>query len=197
MLRGLQGRRVAIVALSETPGGDSAAHPVIQALEQAGAQLQALGVTAPDEDFQGSRYAALVLSGDGGSRFSDDKRVVQLVREFLASDKPVAAFGSALSAILAAGGATGRSIATHHPLGAELQGAGSTCVDEAICVDEALITAGGHAPVAEFAARVVQELSERLEERAVDEMSDLSFPASDPPAVTPATVGPAAADHRT
>jgi len=35
----------------------------------------------------------------------------------------------------------------------------------------------------------VAEFSDLLEEHALDEMSDLSFPASDPPAGTPASVG--------
>ena len=37
---------------------------------------------------------------------------------------------------------------------------------------------------------VVRLLADRLDERELDRMSDLSFPASDPPAVTPSTIGP-------
>lgn len=46
------------------------------------------------------------------------------------------------------------------------------------------------ADVGAFAARVVHEFSDLLEEHQLDEMSDMSFPASDPPATSPAAIGP-------
>jgi putative intracellular protease/amidase len=130
-----------------------------------------------------------VIVDDGASAFSGDTRLVQLAREFLVSDKPIAALGGGLWAILKAGGAAGRLVAAHGLLKIALEGAGARSVEEPIYVDEALITARADADVNEFAKRVVGEFSNRLEERELDEMSELSFPASDPPAITPATIG--------
>lgn len=185
MLRGLAGRRVAVFA---APNDANRAAIVTRSLEQAGARVHVLsGTDASDEDFHGAKYAALVLVGDGGGRFELDPRIVQLAREFLASDKPVAAFGSALNVILEAGGAAGRTLAAHAPLRALLEGAGADLVNDPLHADGTLITAEGSANLSDFAGRVVAEFSDSLEEHAVDEMSDLSFPASDPPAITPGT----------
>jgi protease I len=147
------------------------------------------GANARDEDFHGAKYAALVLVGGEGGRFEQDPRVVQLAREFLASDKPVAAFGSALNVILEAGGVAGRTLAAHAPLRAVLEGAGAELVNDPVHADGSLITAQGSANLSDFAGRIVGEFSDSLEEHALDEMSDLSFPASDPPAITPASLG--------
>jgi len=171
---------------------------VARALQEAGARIHVLSEsTASDEDFQGGKYAALVLVGADGGRFEKDQRLVQLARESLASDKPVAVFGSALDVILEAGGVAGRTLAAHGPVKAVLEGAGAELVDEPIHADGSLISAGGSADLAEFAKRSVAEFSDRLEELALDEMSDQSFPASDPPAITPASIGGVAPDGRT
>lgn len=91
-----------------------------------------------------------------------DHRAAQLVKEFLVAAKPVAVWGKGLSLVEQAGGAK----------------------DDLVLADEG--------DSAAFASRVVTVLADRLDEERVDEMSDLSFPASDPPAVTPAAIGPAA-----
>lgn len=57
--------------------------------------------------------------------------------------------------------------------------------DDVVCVDAGT----------EGVPRAVAALADRLEEDQVDEMSDLSFPASDPPAVTPASIGPASPER--
>ena len=189
MLRGLEGRRVAVFA-SPKDSAEERAAVMTQALERAGARIHLLSESsASDEDYHGAKYAALVLVGDEGAQFEIDPRLVQLAREFLASDKPVAAFGSALKVILEAGGAAGRTLAAHAPLKAVLEGAGAELVDEPVHADGSLLSAQGSANLSEFGSRVVAEFSNRLEEHALDEMSDLSFPASDPPAVTPASIG--------
>lgn len=153
MQRGLDGRRIALFAPRR---GDT----IRRALEEAGAQVELLSPDAParEENWHGAQYAALVIVSDdkGGST---DPRFVQLVREILVADKPVAVLGDG-SVIREAGGAP-----------------------------EDAIVAPDDADEGRFATQLVQQLANRLEERQVDEMSELSFPASDPPAVTPATVG--------
>ncbi|HEU4995948.1 MAG TPA: DJ-1/PfpI family protein [Gemmatimonadaceae bacterium] len=190
MMRGLADRRVAVFVASQDDSGQRRADAVIKALVGAGAREDVLSTPGfSDSDFASGRYAALILVGDGGSQ-APDPRVVQLAREFLASEKPVAVWG-ALRAILEAGGARGRRVAGDAPLRATLEQAGATWVDEPMFVDEELITAGAGVSGEEFAARVTKEFADRLDERALDEMSELSFPASDPPAVSPSFIGSA------
>lgn len=198
MQRGLESRRVAVFIGGDDESAEQHAGAVIRSLEEAGARIHVLKLgKGHDDDWHSALYAALVIVDDGSAAFSGDTRLVQLAREFLVSDKPVAAFGGALWALLKAGGAAGRSMACHGLLKVTLDGAGATCVDEPINVDGAMITARADANVDEFAKRVVREFSNQLEERAVDEMSELSFPASDPPAVTPVKIGRVAPDRDT
>jgi putative intracellular protease/amidase len=186
MQRGLEGRRIALFAA----GDDDRVAVVTRALEGAGAPIHVLKPgEGEDEDWHGARYAALVIIGDSKATFTGEPQLVQLAREFLVSDKPLAVFGSAVMVLLESGGAAGRSMAADGDLKSALEEAGGTCVDEPIHEDESLITAAASANIEEFAKRVVSNFSERLEERATDEMSELSFPASDPPAVAPSTVG--------
>lgn len=94
-----------------------------------------------------------------------EQKVVQLLRESLLTGKPI---------VLAEGSV---------PL---IQRAGGTA-------DDAVLVLRGGADAA-LANAAVRALSDRLEERRVDEMSDLSFPASDPPAINPASIGPRQGD---
>lgn len=195
MLRGLDGRRIALFAST-----DGASRPradmVVRALETAGALVQRLALSDSEDDWHGAKYAGLVLIDDETPSLDGNPRLIQLVREFLVSDKPLAAFGGAVSVVFEAGGVEGRTVAARGALKMAMERAGATCVDAPIHVDEALITAREGADIQSFAARLVRELSSRLEERAVDEMSELSFPASDPPAVSPSSVGHGAPDRK-
>jgi putative intracellular protease/amidase len=198
MLRGLEGRRIALFVSPDDESAASRLAVLTRVLEQAGARIHVLSAAnTSEEDFHGARYAALVLLGDDSGGSERDPRLVQLAREFLASDKPIAAFGGALEVLLDAGGAAGRTLAAHGALERGLRGAGAELVDEAIHVDGSLITAQGNAKLEEFATRIAAEFSEQLEENALDEMVDLSFPASDPPATTPAAIGRVAPDSDT
>lgn len=190
MQRGLEGRRVALYAAAAAPGDipGSLAH----ALEAAGARVHRLAADADDGDWHGAKYAALVVAGAGTEA---EPKLRQLVLEFLVADKPLVGIGEGVGAVLAAGGVAGRRVAAVGSLRDEAEASGATCVDAAFHTDEALITARGEGDPQELAQQVVRALSARLEDRAVDEMSELSFPASDPPAMTPASVGHVAPDR--
>ena len=155
MRRGLEGRRIALAA---GEGADAAV--IRRELIAAGAEISELADSTPDEEWHGGRYAGLVLAGRSGAGTRD--RLAQLVREFLVSEKPVAAMGADLAALQ---------------------------------LDESLLALGDRGDDAQaFARRVATTFAERLEEHDVDEMSELSFPASDPPAMNPGTAGHVSAE---
>jgi putative intracellular protease/amidase len=194
--RGLEGRRIAVAVLPDDDSVERRAAVVAHRLEQAGSRIHLLiPGDGANEDWQGAKYAAVVIVGDGNPSVASDRRLVQLVREFLASEKPVAAFGGGVRVILEAKGAAGRTVAAHGPLRSAVEAAGGTGAPDSVHVDGCLITAQGGAAVEEFASRVVREFSSLLEERELDEMSELSFPASDPPATSPGSIGHVAPDR--
>ena len=156
MQHGLAGRRIAVFATADSDA-------IRGALERAGASVQVLspGATLREEDWHGGRYAGLVIGAcEADGRI--EPRVLQLLREFLVSDKPVAVVGGGHAALEQAGGTP----------------------------DDAIVWADGNADVAGFTEQLVARLGSVLDERQVDEMSDQSFPASDPPGTTPASIGP-------
>ena len=142
---------------------------VARALEAEGARVADLhgGMPTRDEDWHGGRYAALVIVDAGENVTTKEPRIVQLTREFLVSDKPVCVYGGGVQVLHEAGG-----------------------VEE-----DALIVAPA-GDISEFATRVVRALSTQLDESQIDDMSDQSFPASDPPSTSPASIGPAPKDSR-
>jgi hypothetical protein len=154
VLRGLEGRRIAL--FSQGDNGE-----LRETLRQAGAEVQDLATAeVSDANWHSGKYAALII-GSSEQEGAVDPRALQLLREFLVADKPVAVFGQGLKALEQAGG-----------------------------LPEDAVYAEAN-PERGF-ARLVAAFSDRLDEAQVDEMSEQSFPASDPPSVTPTSTGPAA-----
>ena len=137
---------------------------VARALEAEGARVADLhgGLPTRDEDWHGARYAALVIVDAGENVTIKEPRIVQLTREFLVSDKPVCVYGGGIQVLHEAGG-----------------------------VEEDALVAEADGELKEFASRVARALTTQLDESQIDEMSDQSFPASDPPSTSPASIGPA------
>ena len=138
---------------------------VARALEQAGARVADLhgGLPTRDEDWHGGRYAALVIVDAGEGVTAKEPRIVQLAREFLVSDKPVCVYGGGIQVLHEAGG-----------------------------VEEDALVVAADGDVSEFARRVIRALTTELDEGQIDDMSDQSFPASDPPSTSPSSIGPKA-----
>ena len=154
MLRGLQGRRIALFAR-----GDDG--ELRRSLEGAGADVHDLSrADVAEEDWHSGKYAALVIGTCEDAGIVHPK-ALQLLKEFLVADKLVAVFGQGLRALEQAGAVRSDAVL------AEPQGG------------------------AEFVQRLLRAFADRLDEAQVDEMSDESFPASDPPAVSPSSAGPA------
>lgn len=216
----LSGRRVAILA---TDGVEQIElEEPRKALDRAGAVTHLI---APDEgsiqamnrDERGSRlpvdrvlgdvrpgeYDALLLPGGVANpdRLRTDERAVQFVREFMLADKPVAAICHGPWLLVEANAVAGRTLTSWPSLRTDIRNAGGDWVDEAVRVDDRLITSRTPADLPRFCAVIVREFAADAEERAreraregtredalVDMASEQSFPASDPPQ-GPTTIG--------
>ena len=64
-------------------------------------------------------------------------------------------------------------------------------------LEESLVAVRGSGDARAFAGRVAEVFAKRLEEGALDEMSEQSFPASDPPALNPGIAGHASPENDT
>jgi protease I len=121
----------------------------------------------------GGRRALETLRGEG--------RAIQLVKEFMAADKPVAAIGEGVALLVAADTVAGRSIAATPELAEDVRRAGGEIVDADMHVDEKLISSRGTGDLEDLNAAILREFANRVDEARVDQLSEQSFPASDPP----------------
>lgn len=194
MALALTGRKVAIVAGDDVEPSELSAPR--RALEAAGATVQ---VVAPREGalrVDGARVVAdctldscraadfdalVVPGGAGATRLADDGRAVQLVKEFMLADKPVGAICHGVALLVAADAVAGRRLTSAPDLRERVSASGGAWEDQAVIVDERLVTGRGKADVEHFARALVREFGVRLDEQAVDRVSEASFPASDPP----------------
>ena len=197
---GLKGRKVAILA---TDGVEQVElEEPRKALEAAGAEthlispkqgeIQAFNhldkgdrfpVDRTVADAKTSDYAALFLPGGVANpdALRMDEQAVQFVREFMVSDKPVAAICHGPWLLVEADAVQGRTLTSWPSLKTDIENAGGSWVDEPVRVDEKLITSRKPDDLPMFNRRIVQEFGNRIDERRVDELSEQSFPASDPP----------------
>ena len=212
MQQGLSGRRVAILA---TDGVEQVElEQPRRALDAAGATTHLIApmddsIQAMNHDEKGARlpvdrtldtvrpsdYDALVLPGGVANpdRLRMDQRAVQFVREFMLSEKPVAAICHAPWLLVEAGAVSGRTLTSWPSLQTDIRNAGGEWVDEAVRIDDNLVTSRTPADLPQFCATIVREFAARVTDAAVDSVSEQSFPASDPPSGPTAIGGEGAA----
>ncbi|CAN5754986.1 type 1 glutamine amidotransferase domain-containing protein [soil metagenome] len=200
MERGLKGRRVAILA---TDGVEQVElEQPRRALDDAGAvthlispkpeSIQAMnhdekGARLPVDrllaDVHASEYDALLLPGGVANPDSlrTDANAVQFVREFMLSDRPVAAICHGAWMLVEAGAVAGRTLTSWPSLATDIRNAGGEWVDEAVRIDDKLITSRKPADLPRFCAAIVKEFARSLDDARVDSLGEQSFPASDPP----------------
>lgn len=200
MQSGLKGRRVAILAadgveraqLMEARNALDAAGAAAVLLAPDAGEIRAAGEGDAAERFRvdqalgdahAAQYAALVIPGGAASvdALRRDSRAVQLVRELMVADKPVATIGEGAAVLVAAGVVRGRTVASSPALEREIVDAGGEWVDEAVRVDGKLVTSRGAGDLRAFDAAIVREFADDLDQARVDELSEESFPASDAP----------------
>jgi protease I len=203
----LQGKRVAILATDGVEQVELV--DVRKALDDAGAETvlvapKADSIQAFNHHEKGKRFpvdltladakptdfAALYLPGGVANpdALRMDKQAVQLVREFMAADKPVAAICHGPWLLVEADAVAGRKLTSWPSLKTDIENAGGEWVDEAVCVDGDLITSRKPDDIPAFNKRILAEFASQISDREVDRTSEQSFPASDPPP-GPASIG--------
>jgi protease I len=193
---GLKGRHVAILA---SDGGDAAQLAQLRrSLAAAGAAADIVGIRTGDlrggpgdalvvertvDSCHAADFDALIIpSGKAAiATLRAEPKAVHFVREFMAADKPVAAIADGVSMLVAADAASGRTVAAGAESAEGVRAAGAEVVDEAVHVDGKLITARDGTDLDELTAAMLREFANRVDEARVDQLSEQSFPASDPP----------------
>jgi len=139
---------------------------------------------------QPSDYDALLLPG--GVKNPDtlrmDQKAVQFVREFMMAEKPVAAICHGPWLLVEANAVSGRTLTSWPSLQTDIRNAGGQWTNQPVQIDDKLITSRNPSDIPAFSAAIVKEFAKRIDERRIDEMSEQSFPASDPPP-SPSSIG--------
>lgn len=127
-------------------------------------------------------FDALVLPGGvkNPDRLRTNKAAVNLVREFMELDKPVAAICHGPWLLVEADAVRGRTITSWPSLETDVKNAGGAWVDKQVQLDQKLLTSRKPDDLPAFCAQLVELLSTAINERRLDKMVEQSFPASDP-----------------
>jgi protease I len=192
---GLKGRHVAILAADGIDGAQLGgprdalrdAGAVADVLAATGGEVrdaagESVGVDRTLDVCHAADFDALVIPGGrlAMDALGRDQRAIQFVKEFMAADKPVAAIGDGVRLLIAADTVAGRVIASSDDVADDVRRVGGELVAGPVQVDEKLITSSGR-DLQELNAAIVREFANRVDEARVDQLSEQSFPASDPP----------------
>jgi protease I len=210
----LKGRTVAILAtdgveqveLEEPRRALDAAGAVTHLVAPAEGSVQAMnhdekGARIPVDrllaDVHASDYDALLLPGGVANpdRLRTDAAAVQFVREFMLSEKPVAAICHAPWMLIEADALRGRTITSWPSLQTDVRNAGAQWVDEECRIDDRLVTSRKPEDLPAFCRAIVGEFEAHVRDTMLDELGQESFPASDPPPGPSAIGGEGAADR--
>jgi protease I len=197
---GLKGRKVAILAtdgveqveLVEPRKALDAAGAVTHLISPKEGAIQGMNhdekgdklpVDRPLSGVHASEYDALLLPGGVANpdTLRMDQAAVQFVREFMLSEKPVAAICHGPWLLVEAAAVSGRTLTSWPSLKTDIRNAGGQWVDQPVAIDDRLITSRKPADIPAFSAAIVKQFANRIDEARADELSEQSFPASDPP----------------
>jgi protease I len=197
----LRGRKVAILAtdgveqieLEEPRKALDAAGAVTHLIAPEDGSIQAMnhdekGARLPVDRVLGNVHArdydALLLPGGVANpdRLRTNEQAVQFVREFMLSEKPVAAICHGPWMLVEANAVAGRTLTSWPSLKTDIRNAGGDWVDEVVRVDDRLITSRKPDDLPRFNAVMVREFANsRQADASAQSVSEQSFPASDPP----------------
>jgi len=155
----------------------------IQAMnhEEKGSKLKVDRVLA---DVKPSEYDALLLPGGVANpdKLRTDQHAVQFAREFMLSDKPVAAICHGPWLLVEANAVAGRTLTSWPSLQTDIRNAGGNWVDSPVQEDERLVTSRKPDDIPQFNEAILRTFAGVAGTDAqVDVASQQSFPASDPP----------------
>jgi len=131
-----------------------------------------------------SDYDALLLPGGVANpdRLRTDERAVQFAREFMLSDKPVAAICHGPWLLVEANAVAGRTLTSWPSLQTDVRNAGGDWVDAPVQEDDKLVTSRKPDDIPQFNDAMLRTFAGVSGTDAqVDVTSEQSFPASDPP----------------
>lgn len=179
MEQGLKGRKVAILAtdgveqveLEEPRRALDAAGALTHLISPKQDSIQAVnhdekGARLPVDrmlsDVRASDYDALLLPGGVANpdRLRTDAGAVQFVREFMLSDRPVAAICHGPWLLVEAGAVGGRTLTSWPSLATDIRNAGGEWVDEEVVVDQNLITSRNPDDLPAFCETLVAEFAQ-------------------------------------
>jgi protease I len=113
-------------------------------------------------------YAALLLPGGvkNPDTMRQNERGVAFVRHFADAGKPIAAICHAPWMLVEADVVRGRRVTSYPSLKTDLRNAGAEWVDEAVVVDQGLVTSRTPRDLPAFNAKMLEEFGEGVHERA-------------------------------
>src|SRR5215207_4328925 len=172
---GLKGRKVAILAtdgveqveLVEPRKALDAAGAVTHLISLKEGEIQGMNhdekadrlpVDRVLSQVRASEYDALLLPGGVANpdTLRLDQDAVQFVREFMLSEKPVAAICHGAWLLVEAGAVSGRTLTSWPSLRTDITNAGGTWVDEAVHVDGGFVSSRSPDDLSTFCAKLIE-----------------------------------------
>jgi protease I len=163
-------------------------------LRQAGYQVEVIGLKAGEklqgdkgketavtdlsiDDAEPGDYVALLIPGGySPDKLRADDRFVEFVKEFDATQRPVAAVCHGPQLLLTAELTAGRTLTAWKTIQADLRQAGARVVDEQVVVDGNWITSRKPDDLEAFSAKLIEELGEMEERAGVQSPNEQALP---------------------
>jgi len=126
-------------------------------------------VDVPLSDAKADEFDALVLPGGvmNPDKLRRNEWVLQFVRAFFESGKPIAAICHGPWTLIDADVVSGRRMTSYPSIQTDLMNAGATWVDEEVVVDNGLVTSRSPEDLPAFNQKIIEEISEGVHARAV------------------------------
>ena len=126
-------------------------------------------VDAELDEITASFYDAIVLPGGqmNPDSLRQNAKAMQLIRDFLAQGKTVAAICHAPWLLIEANAVRGRKATSYKSIKQDLINAGAKWVDEAAVSDQGIITSRSPKDLEAFTAKIIEEIEEGKHDRAV------------------------------
>jgi protease I len=107
-------------------------------------------------------YDALLLPGGvmNPDTLRTEPKAVEFVRAFFDAGKPVAAICHGPQLLIEADVVDGRTLTSYPSVRTDLENAGATWVDEAVVVDQGLVTSRKPDDIPQFNAKMIEEIAE-------------------------------------